>query len=347
MVKMTLMMSSMKIGEEDPWRGIESPKARTEINARRLLDIGSPSWGLYWAVDSDHHCLLVLQYQSGSSRERELPVLKGVEVSTPISDNHSVKRVYLRLMDGEQRSLFKRFCVDVVESTRIAENPEEAYERFLTRTWRWHHLLRSGHDERLSISQQRGLIGELHVIENHLIPVMTIQNVLDSWEGPLGSQKDFLMGLISLEVKSRSSQKAEVRIASLDQLDAAEADRLFLYVVEIVRATDTSIDAVTVTDLATRVKTVIASEDENSAYMFEERLSASGFDWEDDYSAYRWVIGDSRLYEIEDGFPRVIPPMVSNAIKNVSYSIDLSGCRGFQTPINVLYKAISGEIDDP
>ena len=61
----------------------------------------------------------------------------------------------------------------------------------LSRTWRWHHLLRGGRGTLLSPEEQKGLLGELFVLERLLLPRMDASSAVTAWRGPLGAPKDF------------------------------------------------------------------------------------------------------------------------------------------------------------
>ena len=342
---MTTSKKPMNSG--DPWAEIETSVEKDQINARRMPGAGSAAWGLYWAVDSERHCLLILQRSSRGNPSRRLPRIRGLSVETSAAEDGVGERVVIRLTDGEQREVFHRFCVDIVEATRVARSAEEAVERFLGRTWRWHRLLRSGRDGRLSDEEQKGLIGELRVIERCLHGGTDARDAAEGWAGPLGSPKDFLFGLVGVEAKARSPQRSEVSISSLHQLDAEGSTRLFLSVTEVAAALDNSVGAMTITELAARVKTSVDALDTSATILFEERLAAVGLDWEDDYTDRRWVIGCEVLYEVADGFPRITPSMVPPAVDNVRYTISLSACESFRVPTTALGDAISGEVDGP
>lgn len=339
--------NSTKKMTDDPWEDIAASPEASQINARRIPDVGSTAWGLYWAVDAQRHCLLILQQGSGHRRSQRLPRLRGLSVEASATEDGSGERVVIRLIDGEQREVFHRFCVDVVEATRVAKSADEAVGRFLARTWRWHRLLRSGQDGRLSEEEQKGLIGELRVIERCLLDVIEARDAVEGWTGPLGAPKDFEIGLVGIEAKARSPQRAEIRISSVDQLDSAGMSRLFLSVIEVGASFDDSATAVTITDLATRVRSRIAALDTSATIVFDERLAATGFDWEEDYSDKRWTIGDEVLYEVADGFPRLTPATVPAAVDDVRYTISMAGCASFRVTQSALAEAISGDVDGP
>ena len=328
----------------DPWESIEAPTGDAGFSARRIPDTGTHAWGLYWAVDRHRHCILILQHHTGDARSRRLPRLRGLRVETQKTEDQSGNRLIIRLTDCEQRDVFHRFCMDIVDATRPSRTEEEAVERFLVRTWRWHRLLRGGGDVRLSQEEQKGLMGELCLLERQLIPAIGPADALQSWTGPVGATKDFQVGRTGIEVKTHSPHVPKVRISSAEQLDTAGTARLFLHVVEVSEAPGDPA-SVTITDVASRVRDTIASLDISANILFEERLNAVGFDWNDDYSDNPLLIGDLSLFEVLEEFPRISPPMFVPGVEDVQYSVILSCCEKFRVDMTVLTQTISGEVN--
>lgn len=329
---------------DDPWNGIDLPIDDAGISARRIPDAGSHSWSLYWAMDSQRHCLLILQHRAESRHTRRLPRLRGLLVEALPTEDRSGERLIIRLTDGEQRELFLRFCMDVVDATRSSRSGTEAVERFLVRTWRWHHLLRGGGDGRLSQEEQRGLIGELCLLERQLIPVIGAVDAVQAWKGPIGAPKDFQVGWTGIEAKTRSPHVPTVRISSAEQLDTTGTTRLFLYVMEVSGAPGDPA-SVTITEVALRVRDTIVALDMSAAVQFEECLNAAGFDWNDDYSDNPLSIGEASLYEVLEGFPCITPSLYPPGVGDVHYSITLSRCESFLVDMTILTQSISGDAD--
>lgn len=327
---------------EDPWSGIASPAETGAINARRVPGVGSASWGLYWAIDVRKQCLLILQHRATRDRAQRLPRLRGLLVEEVPTEDAVGHRVVIRLTDVEQREIFHRFCIDIVEATRAAASDEDAIGRFLARTWRWHRLLRTGYDGRLSDEEQKGLIGELRLLETRLLAALPTGDAVESWVGPMDAPKDFQVGHVCIEVKALSPQKAEIAISSINQLDTAGTSRLFLYVSEIAAASSDSLSARSVTDLARRVRTTIEERDASAIFAFETRLNALGFNWEDDYSDKQWIVGDEMLFEVTGGFPRVTPSMVPPGVNDVRYAVGLAACEQYRVDIATVTEAIEG-----
>lgn len=251
----------------------------------------------------------------------------------------------LRLTAGEHRDLFYRLCDDIVQATRVAESGEEALERVVVRTWRWHRLLRGGRDGRLSREEQKGLIGELLVLEGHLLPTVGASDAVQSWVGPLEEARDFTIGLVGVEAKARAPLARTVRISSPEQLDSTDTARLFLHVTDIAEATEDSDSACTVTDVVRRTRDAIMDRDMSAVGDFEDRVLTVGFDWADDYSDCPWTIAGASLYEVLDGFPRVTPGVVPAGVSDVRYGLVLAQCDDFRVRREDLILAIAGGND--
>lgn len=330
---------------DNPWREIETPAEATGFNARRIPDAGSSAWGLYWGVDRHRRCLLILQHDSDRRPIHRLPTLRGLRVEAHSAGTGGGALLVLCLTAGEHRDLFYRLCSDIVNATRVAESGKEALERVVVRTWRWHRLLRVGRDGRLSREEQKGLIGELLVLERHLLPTVGASDAVQAWVGPLGEARDFIIGTVGVEAKARAPLAPAVRISSLVQLDSTDTTRLFLHVTDVAEATEDSESACTVTDVVRRTRDAIIDRDMSAVGEFEDRVLSVGFDWADDYSDCPWMIADESLYEVTGGFPRLTPDLIPVGVSDVRYRLVLAQCDDFRARIEDLRSAIAGGKD--
>ena len=196
-----------------------------------------------------------------------------------------------------------------MDATVLAKTEEQAIERFLARTWRWHRLLQGDRNTRLSDEEQKGLIGELFVLERHLLPVLRAADAVRCWSGPLGAPHDFEISRIHVEAKARGASVPRVTISSEFQLELSSADVLFLHVTEVMTAAEGTPNACTVTEIANRTRSVMAQDDMVAVELLEERLDAAGFDWTADYSDKLWIVAGESLYQVRNGFPRITPAM--------------------------------------
>lgn len=326
---------------DNPWAGLISPSIANVLSGRRV-DADLP-WDFFWARSSDGKYVLTLGHDADSAPRGSLPHLKGIDISEIPDEPDGRLILMLKLRDSAQLDIFERLCRDIVRSTRGASSEREAVAAALGRTWRWHHLLRGGSDERLSIQEQKGLIGELIVLERYLLQQLPAVEAVSDWLGPLGSPRDFEVARTGIEAKARrGAAEPFVAISSEFQLDNGGLDHLFLFVVELAQSPTDTESAFTVTQRAQTVRERLAETDQGAIETFESRLAATGFRWEDDYSDSVWIEGTSRLYRVADGFPR-IDSVVISGVSNVRYSISLIACESFITTAEVLSAALKGE----
>ena len=326
---------------DDPWTGLEPPASAEIINAKRVD--GKHPWNFFWARSVDRKCLLILQCSAASAPKGKLPKLKGIEVALSEPETGSSVMVSLKLTDNQHRDIFHRLCLDIVQAASAARSESEAGETFLARTWRWHHLLRGGSDSRLSADEQKGLIGELLVLERYLIPLFGPADATGAWVGPTGSPKDFECGRTAIKAKARrGAARPYVAISSEHQLDASGCDVLFLYVVELDAAPEDAASAFTLTDVACRIADRIAAEAPAVLERFEGQLVAAGFSRDDDYSSFRWISGPHRFLHVVEDFPRITPAMSKSGVERVRYDLSLVECEQFRVDDDFVRDMLKG-----
>lgn len=325
---------------DDPWKDLTPPSSADALNARRV-DAEIP-WGFFWARGIDRRCILLLRHAADASPRVRLPHLKGIEITLTDVDEDRNRTLVLRLLDTAQRDIFHRLCLDIVASAAGATTEPEAVAVALARTWRWHHLLRGGGDGRLSPEEQKGLIGELLVLDR-LLSHLSAHDAVSSWRGPLGAPKDFEVGRLSIEAKARRGAATPyIAISSEHQLDTTGVDALFLHVAELDQAQSDALGGFTLSEIARRLHSAIGIADHLAADLFESLIFATGFDWNDDYSDVKWIRGSDRLYCVGDDFPRVTPASFPGGVLNVRYSVSLFECEPFRVPVDVLTIALTG-----
>lgn len=326
---------------EDPWKDLAPPSATDAITARRVDH--TLHWGFFWAKSLQNDCLLVLRHAAGSSPTSRLPRLKGIEMTLTDGDHRDERLLVLRLVDPPQRDIFYSLCRDIVSSSGAAASEKEAVAIALRRTWRWHLLLRGGAGGRLTPDEQKGLIGELIVLERWILPHLAPSAAVSTWVGPTSAPKDFEIGRIAVESKGRRGGATPyVAISSEHQLDDAGVDSLFLHVVELDQEQAPEKAASTLTEVAERCRNAIAERDVGAVDLFEGLLAASGFSWEDDYSDSRWAEGKHSLFTVAEGFPRLTAATCPAGVGNVKYTIDLADCEAYRVSEDELVDSLHG-----
>ena len=303
---------------ELPWAPIAAGKAR-RVDDEHVADF-------YWAVSSDGRPELLLDFPPSDDLPT-IPRLRGL-TETVSASGDARSRLCLRLSDETLADVFWRLCQDVVDATRKAESPQAAAHIAVQRTWRWHHLLRGGGSGVLTVAEQKGLLGELFVLRE-LLAFMTPHEAVDAWHGPMGSPKDFELGLCAIEAKARrGSAGPRVTINGADQLDTSALEVVMLSVTDVVSAQPGA--GRTLTVAISELAAELQNSDQSVLEALEDRLTAAGFSYADDYSPWRWEDGENRLYKVDADFPRIEAAHLPTGIGEVSYDVDLNSISAFE-----------------
>ena len=326
---------------KDPWEEIDTPSIADSVAARRV-DANLP-WNFFWARGVDGRVLLTLRHSTTSAPAAQLPRLRDIEVTLSPPDESDTQLLAFKLLDSHQRDIFQTLCQDIISAATQAESEAGAVSAALSRTWRWHHLLRGGRGTLLSPEEQKGLLGELFVLERLLLPRMDAASAVTAWRGPMGAPKDFEVARVAIEAKTRrGGATPSLSITSESQLDESGVDSLFLHVVELDEAPIDGNQGVTLHDVAERIRGRLFTLDAASSGILETRLSAAGYRMEDDYSSYRWLEGATRIYLVSDSFPRITSGEIRSGVSNVRYSVSLADCEPFATSVSALDNALAG-----
>ena len=316
---------------DDPWHGL----APGSIDARRVSGEGRHDF--FWITSGLQEPGLLLRLPGGLEDPPNLPKLRSLDIG--MRDIPGGRALVIILKDPEQREIFASLCQNVVGAAEAALETEDALSRALRRLMRWHHLLRAGRADLLSLEEQRGLLGELMFLER-LAALVGARAAIEAWRGPLGASKDFEIDDVLVEVKARrGAAKPHVQISSEDQLSGVDGARLILSV----SAVDAAIkpDGMTLNDHVIRAEKIFAEAGTESFLLWEEAIQAAGFDHEDDYSQRRWKVGPAAEYEVKGGFPRIVPPLIAG-VSAVRYSISLEACAPYQLEKGFLDELIGG-----
>ncbi len=133
------------------------------------------------------------------------------------------------LRDAGYEDMFDCFCKDIINSSDIqAVADKNAYAFFVNRYNKWTALFEKAPNDILSPSVIKGLLGEILVLKNILIPQLGEVLALEAWMGPPLSPKDFIFENSWAEVKTISSSQESIRISSIEQLDSANDGQIVI-----------------------------------------------------------------------------------------------------------------------
>lgn len=256
--------------------------------------------------------------------DSHLPQGHGFKVERLTSDALGDAHDWLALSRkvGGSLDLFAMMAGDAVrllESSSFIDE-ERLFKLFLSRIRAWQDFMERGRDGVLDQESEIGLLGEMLVLKGLLDAGVPADMALDSWQGPLDSLQDFILGSGAIEVKTTVSANGfPATISSLEQLDETLRQPLFVAAVRL--ALDSS--GKTLPEFAAEFKGLLR-EQPGALGTLENRLLQAGYleALEDKYIR-RFTHSSTSLLLVEGEFPRLTRHHVSASIARARYELNL------------------------
>lgn len=309
-----------------------------EVKSRRRdsLFVGVPvqiktRWQTHfmWCLDSQDQPLLVFSARDSTDISfAELPKLNGIKCFYGEAQG-KISLCFL-LLDHGLLDIYNQFIDFLVISADVEENEASVFSTLIRKAWRWHYLLKSGSLGYLSKEEQKGLLAETYVLAKFLLPSIGAASSLMGWTGPKGAPKDFEISDYCIEVKARRSGSVDaIQISSSDQLATTATENLYLVVIDLHEVDANTKNATTLLDWIREIRETIANDNMASVSIFDDLLAQVGFEFIDHYRELHFSFDNTRVFEVKDDFPRILPNSCSASIDNVKYRIRLGGLERF------------------
>lgn len=312
----------MSPSPDNPWADI-GPASPSRIRAKRVSESGP--YDFFWARNADGRYAFVLDTQVDVGEWGPPPAIRGISI-TYYRGQHQLQLV---LQDSSDWEVFRDLCLNLFQATVRCQTITDAMEALMKRLLRWQRLLSKGPRRILDEREIRGLIGELLFLQNELLPRFGPRAV-DWWQGPDRLPQDFVLGTHLVEVKTHLVGDApRIYISSPEQL-WSDINPIFLVVTPLSRGGGT--DAASLPDLVQAISAVLAG----TTYLeqFEQRLDDFRYLPLPEYEEQRYLPGASSVFEVREGFPRLVSRDIPEGVRDVRYSITLDACSRFASQLD-------------
>lgn len=260
---------------------------------------------------------------------------RGLEVTTDdlrIGDAPVRRYIRLACQNPSHHATFAALCSSIISGVlRDPADPKAAVVRCLDR-WRSFWMVDQAG---LTREQALGLFGELWFLYRWSGPLSVA--TIDRWQGPLGARHDFQWPVASIESKASASAAGAGPthfIASLEQLEDAEAGQLYLFSLHVAE------DRLAANSLPLLVERITAglTSDGDALSLFSDRLARAGYNPADAGRYARpFRVLSEELYRVDGAFPRLTRGSFSgglpSGIGEVSYSLSMDVCAPWRIAI--------------
>jgi hypothetical protein len=282
---------------------------------------------LYVNIPSDHGLII-----------DQLPHFRGLEISIAVSSiGGLVNQEFLKISQSipNTEKIFESVITDLCENVAYLQDPKKlslALTRVLNE---WKLFFEKQQYNILSISEQKGLIGELYFLKDYLFNKYSFTEALLFWTGSDKTNHDFQLKDKAVEVKATSSkQHKKFHISSERQLDSTGLEHLYLSVFSL--NVHSNMHERSLPKLIDEIYLQI-QEDPYAVFQFQIKLAKYGYN---EIHAEKYTSGFSFMeisfFEVLDGFPRLLQGDLPQGIGDLKYSIVVSACKPYQIDNNII-----------
>jgi hypothetical protein len=244
----------------------------------------------------------------------------------------------IELLAENYSDVFYVLIDDLVDAAIKAQGAEAGGLAIMQRLRRWERLLETSLHG-LSKSAQKGLFGELHVLEN-ISETVGISRAIEAWLGPEAGTRDFEIGETGIEVKTTTAKGAlSVQISSERQLELIAIEQLFLWCISIEKVSR----GTNLNSAVDKIRLLIGADD-SQMESFQKKLLRVGY-LESDKHRYQtdYVVRDTFIYQVDNQFPSITSETLDNCVYDVTYRLMLEGCVEWQVSRDEIFKGFTNE----
>ena len=318
----------------NPWDGMETPMP--PAFSTKIVDSYSSN-NFMWIKDCNGNIGLALSFNDSVEGRFGVPNLQNLEIAVQ-SDKKTL--TFLLKEEGSLRQ-FRIFCEDCMESVNKLSTADSAHilKKLELVVDKWVGLFGSKKKKTLSKSSELGLIGELLVMKNVFMAVISPADSLLSWHGPKRHEQDFSFNSFLVEVKCQLASKDKIfTISSFDQLDDISG-QIYISHVGLSPALGSSIDSFSLPSLVDEV-IIYLSKDNYAIDTFLGLLEIAGYKHNGNTLFDHYVESFMNFFKVTDSFPKIKKKDVHKAIDKCSYRINATMLANWQIPKNQLLEEI-------
>ena len=299
----------------DAFESISGSDMFRRVDASHPLD-------LYCGMDSQFHYALLLV----SVKEPPRNLVSSKVISVALNRRKDQKwTLMFSLTEDSYGELFFRFCSDIIESSRVLRYPENGPGFIAERYRNWQQMLAESRTDLLSMSEVKGLIGEMLCLKEILFPLYGQRTSVNAWIGPGMAAQDFVFSDTWYEVKATTSRSTEIQISSVEQLDSTTEGTLVVMALD--KTSPENAERITINGLYRRILNSLDDDSLKSAV--SRMLFQAGYYPRPEYDENAYQLHFIEQYRVSADFPCLRRAAFPDAVGNARYSLVLPAIKGF------------------
>ena len=237
-----------------------------------------------------------------------------------VNAGQSYKNIVVTLTNQHFYDIFIQIAADIIISSMNLKDEGDYINVFTSHLSKWGNMFNKNPDETLSKEKQVGLYGELLLIKELVDEGFNPTDIVDSWKGPDGEDKDFQINGYGIEIKSSAKTDRIVIINNIRQLDNKGFVGLYLYYRSFIRVDN---GPNTLPNMVNILRQAFSTTPAISEY--ELKLLRAGYR-EEHATNYisSYTLSTENIFNVDTLFPKIVTDNVMNGILDVEYKLDLN-----------------------
>nr|WP_199082861.1 PD-(D/E)XK motif protein [Pedobacter sp. ASV19] len=268
----------------------------------------------------------------------DLPRFRGFDISRIVFSIGSYKNTeFLKLTQliPETEGIFELFISDLCDHIIGIQNKHNINHLLTKILTEWKFFFDHSEAKILTLSEQKGLFGELIFLKNYLFKIYSPKQALAFWTGANRTNHDFQLDDKAVEIKTTSGKMPwKFTVSSEKQLDNTGLKYLYL-VLFIINVHENRGDG-SICAIVNEVFEMLKG-DLSVLSQFEIKLAKYGYNM---LHAEKYTVGFSlsqvNIFEVTDNFPRLINVNIPPGIGDIKYSIMASACKEFEVKTEII-----------
>ena len=331
--------------ETDPWVALENEPVRPGRARRRIRPTSDRD--LFVELDLDTR-QRIFAYRRPWPVQRPAPQstrTEALDCSFRIDPSGETLEMTLTLHDAALAQVFTPMVLDLAETLAAATSDDNALGDLLARLAEWQLLFESIRREGLSPAARRGLVGELLILRDDVIPQIGPEAAIAGWTGPLRSNQDFQLSTTALEVKATGSLHPQgFTVNNERELDITGTDASHLSLAHVSldeRQGQGLLIGELIDDIDERLTKLPAARAQ-----FHDLLGRTGYlaIQQDLYTEPHYSVRGIRYFDVSRDFPRITESELRDGVGQVEYRVTLAACTDYEMTRQDVLDRIAGVI---
>lgn len=317
------------------WDSINKESAGSPVKtliARKVGSIGIYTVFLATDFRKGIRLLYVLLGQEHGIITDDLPRFRGLDISVSLTTIGSFSnQEFLKFTQfiPNTENIFESVIADICENIIQLENKENLLPALIRTLSEWKLFFEKQQNEILSITSQKGLVGELYFLKNYLFNKYSFIEALMYWTGSDRTNHDFQISDIAVEVKATSGkQHKKFTVSSEKQLDSTGLRKLYLALFSL--NLHSNLPDRTLPSLIREIYTIM-QQDPFATFQFQIKLAKYGYNEQhSDKYLTGFSLAELKCFDVADGFPGLRQQNLPDGIGDLKYSVVVSACVPFE-----------------